>query len=80
MRAKFTQPGSYVLRCLAHDGGLSTFEDVPSSSIEEDCGDETSDIGGPRWRRDAGLRTACAANAAGITYGHVPEHLGHRGL
>jgi hypothetical protein len=28
VRAKFTQPGSYVLRCLAHDGGLSTFEDV----------------------------------------------------
>jgi hypothetical protein len=27
-RAKFTQPGTYVLRCLAHDGGLSAFEDI----------------------------------------------------
>jgi hypothetical protein len=24
----FRQPGKYVLRCLAHDGGLSVFEDV----------------------------------------------------
>ncbi len=24
----FRQPGKYVLRCLAHDGGLSAFEDV----------------------------------------------------
>jgi hypothetical protein len=28
VRAKFTQPGNYVLRCLAHDGGLSAFEDI----------------------------------------------------
>ena len=27
-RATFNKPGRYVLRCLAHDGGLSTFEDV----------------------------------------------------
>ena len=24
----FGQPGKYVLRCLAHDGGLSVYEDV----------------------------------------------------
>jgi hypothetical protein len=28
VHAKFTQPGTYVLRCLAHDGGLSSTEDV----------------------------------------------------
>ena len=28
VRATFSEPGSYVLRCLAHDGGLSTAEDV----------------------------------------------------
>jgi hypothetical protein len=28
IRATFREPGNYVLRCLAHDGGLSTFEDV----------------------------------------------------
>ena len=28
VRATFNTPGTYVLRCLAHDGGLSTFEDV----------------------------------------------------
>jgi hypothetical protein len=27
-RATFTEPGTYVLRCLAHDGGLSAFADV----------------------------------------------------
>jgi hypothetical protein len=27
-RVTFTEPGTYVLRCLAHDGGLSAFEDV----------------------------------------------------
>ena len=26
--ASFTEPGTYVLRCLAHDGGLMTTEDV----------------------------------------------------
>jgi hypothetical protein len=26
--ATFAEPGTYVLRCLAHDGGLSSFEDV----------------------------------------------------
>jgi hypothetical protein len=26
--AKFAEPGTYVLRCLAHDGGLSTAEDI----------------------------------------------------
>ena len=26
--AKFSEPGTYVLRCLAHDGGLMTHEDV----------------------------------------------------
>jgi hypothetical protein len=28
VRATFGKPGKYVLRCLAHDGGLSAFEDV----------------------------------------------------
>ena len=28
VRATFTEPGTYVLRCLAHDGGLSTAQDV----------------------------------------------------
>ena len=28
VRAKFNKPGTYVLRCIAHDGGLSTYEDV----------------------------------------------------
>ncbi len=28
IRASFPQPGTYVLRCLAHDGGLATAEDV----------------------------------------------------
>jgi hypothetical protein len=28
VRATFREPGNYVLRCLAHDGGLSSFEDV----------------------------------------------------
>jgi hypothetical protein len=28
VRATFTEPGSYVLRCQAHDGGLATTEDV----------------------------------------------------
>jgi hypothetical protein len=28
VRATFPEPGSYVLRCLAHDGGLSTAGDV----------------------------------------------------
>ena len=28
VRATFSEPGTYVLRCLAHDGALSTFEDV----------------------------------------------------
>ena len=27
-RATFHEPGAYVLRCLAHDGGLQTYEDV----------------------------------------------------
>ena len=27
-RVTFAEPGTYVLRCLAHDGGLSAFEDV----------------------------------------------------
>jgi hypothetical protein len=27
-RVTFTEPGSYVLRCLAHDGGLMTSDDV----------------------------------------------------
>ncbi len=27
-RATFSDPGTYVLRCLAHDGGLMTHEDV----------------------------------------------------
>ena len=26
--ATFAEPGTYILRCLAHDGGLSSFEDV----------------------------------------------------
>src|SRR6185503_2737996 len=28
VRATFPEPGTYVLRCLAHDGGLATTEDV----------------------------------------------------
>jgi len=28
VRASFREPGTYVLRCLAHDGGLTTAEDV----------------------------------------------------
>jgi len=28
VRATFHAPGNYVLRCLAHDGGLSSFEDI----------------------------------------------------
>lgn len=28
VRATFGQPGTYVLRCLAHDGGLQTYEEV----------------------------------------------------
>jgi hypothetical protein len=28
VRATFAEPGTYVLRCLAHDGGLMTAEDV----------------------------------------------------
>ena len=28
VRATFRTPGTYVLRCLAHDGGLTTYEDV----------------------------------------------------
>ena len=28
VRATFREPGNYVLRCLAHDGGLSSSEDV----------------------------------------------------
>ena len=27
-RATFSAPGTYVLRCLAHDGGLQAYEDV----------------------------------------------------
>jgi hypothetical protein len=28
VRATFREPGTYVLRCLAHDGGLATSEDI----------------------------------------------------
>ena len=28
LQAKFSEPGTYVLRCLAHDGGLMTSEDI----------------------------------------------------
>ena len=28
VRTTFREPGTYVLRCLAHDGGLMTYEDV----------------------------------------------------
>ena len=28
VRASFTQPGSYVVRALAHDGGLWSSEDI----------------------------------------------------
>jgi len=28
VKATFREPGSYVLRCLAHDGGLATAEDI----------------------------------------------------
>ena len=28
VRATFNQPGAYVLRCIAHDGGLATYQDI----------------------------------------------------
>jgi plastocyanin len=28
VKTTFSKPGTYVLRCLAHDGGLSSFQDV----------------------------------------------------
>jgi hypothetical protein len=28
VHATFREPGNYLLRCLAHDGGLASFEDV----------------------------------------------------
>ena len=28
VRASFPQPGTYVLRCLAHDGGLMSNDDI----------------------------------------------------
>jgi hypothetical protein len=28
VRASFPEPGTYMLRCLAHDGGLMTAEDI----------------------------------------------------
>ena len=28
VQAAFAEPGTYVLRCLAHDGGLATSADV----------------------------------------------------
>ena len=28
VQAKFAEPGTYVLRCIAHDGGLTSYEDV----------------------------------------------------
>ena len=28
VRATFSEPGTYVLRCIAHDGGLQAYEDV----------------------------------------------------
>ena len=28
VQATFSEPGTYVLRCIAHDGGLGTYEDV----------------------------------------------------
>jgi hypothetical protein len=28
VQATFSEPGTYVLRCLAHDGGLQTYEDI----------------------------------------------------
>jgi hypothetical protein len=28
VRATFSAPGTYVIRCIAHDGGLSTAENV----------------------------------------------------
>ena len=28
VQATFSEPGTYVLRCLAHDGGLAVYEDV----------------------------------------------------
>ena len=33
VRATFREPGGYVLRCLAHDGGLSSSEDVAVTVI-----------------------------------------------
>ena len=28
VQATFDEPGTYVVRCLAHDGGLMTFQDI----------------------------------------------------
>ncbi len=28
VQARFAEPGTYVLRCIAHDGGLASYEDV----------------------------------------------------
>ena len=34
VRATFGEPGTYVLRCIAHDGGLGTYEDVTFAVTE----------------------------------------------
>jgi hypothetical protein len=34
VRATFAEPGTYVLRCLAHDGALQTYEDVTVTVTE----------------------------------------------
>ena len=34
VRATFREPGTYVLRCIAHDGGLGTYEDVTFTVTE----------------------------------------------
>jgi hypothetical protein len=28
VQATFSEPGTYVLRCIAHDGALATYKDV----------------------------------------------------
>lgn len=34
VQATFSEPGTYVLRCIAHDGGLGTYEDITFVVIE----------------------------------------------
>ena len=39
VQATFSEPGTYVLRCIAHDGALGTYEDGERQVVEEQGGD-----------------------------------------